>query len=1322
VEKLIDNHHYSPKGFSLVKQGTPTNNTEQDPSGFTKNDPFNNISYFIETGNPLFEEMTDCDGRDLAEGLGISYASLQYIQNSDNGDHREAVAMNTALYPATLGYYFGTMMSPVLDKADQAQVKEFFLEHVTGRGPFPAIRVGNQPYGILLTSDFSNWKWSRREPTWSPGFLTTLYNVLKHYHGIWEGLQDQLMFAGKPGIDPGEALMNILGLQPGSVSFFQRIGYSTDYLRNLADFKGAGKYYDDIQQNFTSKNELLSLFNQLGWQITGIPQVLRLIYQHYHSPLDANNLIEKAPLSEKELIQFFDPNLEKNYLHWLAEANSVTTLEQQNFGEGIQAPHSLLYMQLRRALLQIMAQASVDFFENNQIKVDQVMAPVNFHNIRPGGNLTKWEVMKAKVANAIPDHPNKEMAVAEYLLTAGKTESVSAYLNRMKEAISLLSGMATARLERCFTEHIDTCSYRLDAWQSGLFHQRLLKQRQVKDNDGQRERKMGVYLGAYGWVENVRPAVKTIVTGNIPEQLKPPDNKSLFEYADNGGFVHAPSGNHAVAAAVLRSGYLTHATPDNPDVFAVNLSSERVRGAMELLQGFNNEQRIEALLGYQFERGLHDRGSQNDDLKILNEYIYKFRDKFKIEQHQIPQQGMPTATTETIPANNVVNGLLLAESKDPFPYGTGIDLSSFPAEKQNALRNAITSEKDRLEDTLDAVKDLLLSESVYQMTQGNFDRAAAITDALRNTSILPEDIEVVKTPQTSHLTFTNRVTIQFDPTPAATTETSFRARMEPGLNKWLSQIVGDMDQLVCRIYHKDAGAVEEMEEVGMDKLLIKPIDLIYIAGGELNTGVGAKSALSELESRLAFHYRVLKGLDDDVLVSISFSESTPGKKALGTLLPLLKMLKSIITDSHTLNASHFDASPKPILVEPANPRRYNIDGLKGRVEKALGDFRDCLNDMRDNVFITITVGGTDTNVSLASLFDDLAENNKVLDQVTFSFDNSNANRLQKVLVNISGFGLSDSFPQAVNLLSDARKKLLLEQSISVHQRMAAIVKRVQGLLTEVTTLPPGKIDSKIAKLIEAGKSLYGDVFNVIPTFRYNNGSDIQQSNADRDRLLKYGVEELKMKFAAEEWLQKVSHVKPRISRLDYVRTLYELYNMDQLSLKPVQLPYRSNDNWLAIEFPAKNADDTIFDIADNTVSIVIHGEPAFQVTDEQCGLLIDDWVEVIPGKDAITGLSFNYNQPNAVAPQALLLAVTPEETGNWDWEKLTGIINDTLLRAKLRAVEPKLLDTLNKPELGVLLPAVLANFSQYDMDISLDYRLNAAFYQEKIPVTAVTLN
>ena len=74
----------------------------------------------------------------------------------------------------------------------------------------------------------------------------------------------------------------------------------------------------------------------------------------------------------------------------------------------------------------------------------------------------------------------------------------------------------------------------------------------------------------------------------------------------NGGYVHAPSLPHATTAAILRSGYLANATAANPQSLAVNLSSDRVRTALAMLEGIRNGQSLGALLGYQFERALHD--------------------------------------------------------------------------------------------------------------------------------------------------------------------------------------------------------------------------------------------------------------------------------------------------------------------------------------------------------------------------------------------------------------------------------------------------------------------------------------------------------------------------------------------------------------------------------------------------------------------------------------------------------------------------------------------------------------------------------------------
>ena len=88
------------------------------------------------------------------------------------------------------------------------------------------------------------------------------------------------------------------------------------------------------------------------------------------------------------------------------------------------------------------------------------------------------------------------------------------------------------------------------------------------------------------------------------------------------------------------------------------------------------------------------------------------------------------------------------------------------------------------------------------MVQGNFDRTAAITTSLKDANI-PQSIEVIETPSSSHLSFTNRVTLQVD-SAAVYHGSSPRAKMEAGLNAWLKQVIGDPATLVCIVSHKVA--------------------------------------------------------------------------------------------------------------------------------------------------------------------------------------------------------------------------------------------------------------------------------------------------------------------------------------------------------------------------------------------------------------------------------------------------------------------------------------------------------------------------------------
>ena len=103
---------------------------------------------------------------------------------------------------------------------------------------------------------------------------------------------------------------------------------------------------------------------------------------------------------------------------------------------------------------------------------------------------------------------------------------------------------------------------------------------------------MGINVGAYGLLESITRAPRQRVSGT----------PGVFSIPTNGGYIHAPSVNHGAAAAVLRSVHLGHAAAARSQAFSIDLSSQRVRNALALLEGIRAGQPLAALLGYRIER------------------------------------------------------------------------------------------------------------------------------------------------------------------------------------------------------------------------------------------------------------------------------------------------------------------------------------------------------------------------------------------------------------------------------------------------------------------------------------------------------------------------------------------------------------------------------------------------------------------------------------------------------------------------------------------------------------------------------------------------
>ncbi len=373
--------------------------------------------------------------------------------------------------------------------------------------------------------------------------------------------------------------------------------------------------------------------------------------------------------------------------------------------------------------------------------------------------------------------------------------AATARLADYRTALTSLAGTPTAELDRLFTETLDACSHRVDAWLTALATRRLAA---LRAGDGP----PGVHLGGYGAVLDLRPDPPA---ATVP--VTAPDGRPAQARTDSDGYVYAPSMLHAATAAVLRSGYLARTGQDRQP-YAVDLSAPRVRSALAVLDAVRDTQPLGAVLGYAFERGLHD-GHPGIE---LDRFIDDFRRLYPAVANKTVDSGQPA---DAVAARAVVDGLALSRAAQAgqLPW----DTVAATAEQ----RGAIEAELAALEDTVDAVSDLLLSESVYQIISGSPSAAAATLDTLAKGQRPPEP-EVVATPRGGTVAH-QRVALLFDgPAPGwAGISPTPRSDAAPELDAWLGTLLGDPAGIGCVLTAPTA-------RVSLADLALRPVDLLAI--------------------------------------------------------------------------------------------------------------------------------------------------------------------------------------------------------------------------------------------------------------------------------------------------------------------------------------------------------------------------------------------------------------------------------------------------------------------------------------------------------------
>jgi hypothetical protein len=986
LETLLRHHAWSRTGLEVLPQGTPTNNTEAVHAGHGHGDDPDQS--FDDLKGPLFTPdanwLDKKDGQWVAEYLGIDPAVFAHVHGADGSDQLAGRAMNVALWPAILGYWMETMMAPVFPRDAIERTRDFFNGYVLGAGAVPAIRIGAQPYGILPATALSRMRWlDQPDRAGTRPYLRRLYQLLLAMRDDWRVQASSVAFAAKAG-DPHQILLDILGLHPGSVEWTQRYAESLKTVYNrlrLQRFDRSSEAIERAVERAASR----ALLTRLGYGGDRLPAILDQIFSGRHQLLKGG-VVDDRPLSETDRIRAWATG-DRNYVRWLIDAanTSLDALYKQEGFENDTPPGVLLYLLLRHALqlgyhdVSIRLHEAAGLYTADRAAIARADDP--FLHIRASAQVSESRYQPLYAAG--PAITGGAFETVGHFIGARLTSlNLAFYLRDQVAALERLAAQPTARLERAFADHMDCCAYRLDAWLLGLVHYQLAQMRGLRDRQDAAPRQ-GLYLGAYACLEPLQPEHKVL----MPVPLRDPDLVADFEAAGepplmrdstNQGYVHAPSLNHAVAAAVLRNGFISNASERNRRTLAVNLTSERVRTALAMLEGIRGGQGLADLLGYQFERGLHDRHAMAE----VDKFIYKLRKVFPLRADRMAstrtEEGVPI---EVIEARNVVDGLTLVQHINAtgharYPFGK----TTLPAATA-AEAAAIDAEAERLVETHDAVADLALSEGVYQAVLGNYDRVASTYDAYARGNFPPEP-DIVRTPfQGIGLTHRVGVHLASGASPAVSplpgVAMTPRAQAEPALNRWLAEILPVPQQVGCVVSFRDAPAGAMVErEVTLRDLELQPLDLVAVFPDD------SAQAMSELDDRVLRFSMSAFAVRPDVPVTIQYMETRAATFSVFQAMPLVRAVRQVTTRSRPLKATDLTLSNEAesrqdtdVFVDKArlDAVRATMETLRGQLAVFKADVEGPLSDLENRrgeilADVDVYVERAATLLSRASLY------------------------------------------------------------------------------------------------------------------------------------------------------------------------------------------------------------------------------------------------------------------------------------------------------------------------------------------------------------------
>ena len=753
----FDAHHYGD-GLAFVPPATPTNNTDTTRSGVGATDSEQRRSYDSEW---IIKPGTDSAARLASAAFGV--AAFDRIAAAADTDQVTTRAMLTTLWPATWGYYLSQMVGfdATFTPAARDWVRGHALTFLRPGGPLPVLRCGTQPYGILPATSLDIWTASpdSADASFANGLCRLLVALRTAF---WRPALGSVARVGRTD-DVAADLIEVLQTSALSGSWATRRMMGQHFLQHLRTFLGDQLDAAGFWQRLVQLGSAAGQLAQLGF----VPSIAHMAYEGATRDV-------RVPLVG-----------DASYLGDLHSASSGTLEDIVTQAER-GAP--LLHVLLRHALLRQFGENVSQLLDSPQTPFATVVRDVELVDLVPSPTPTPtWAWQRKRPVNG-------QAAAAEVAANAG-TE-----LAEFRTALAHLLTVDPGDLERHVAATLDAASHRLDAWMTSLATRRLAELRA--------RRQTGVIIGGYGWLENLVPAPDRASAPATPGEVGP-----LFVDTDDPGFIHAPSLNQASTAALLRNAHLAHgAQPDGP--YAIELTSGRVRAAQHLFDGVRQGQPLGALLGYRFERALHEAE--------LDVFIDEFRSL------------APLAGAEAL--RIVVDGLALSQRWQSDPNAVLAALASAGLTSTDARRPTLSSALNQLAGAVDSAADAIAAEGAYQMVRGNLARTSATLDAVSSGQTPPPDLGFLDTPRTG-VALTQRVLSLIAGHDLRTASDGWalstpRADADPALASWVAGLLGPVTDIavIVEVIAAD-GSIASSLDVAVSTLGMAAIDLVWAMGG-----------------------------------------------------------------------------------------------------------------------------------------------------------------------------------------------------------------------------------------------------------------------------------------------------------------------------------------------------------------------------------------------------------------------------------------------------------------------------------------------------------